>query len=164
MFLTAMSGSGIALVDQASSSQGITTTRIALWALAHAAIVEELALRGIFQPAIEEACGIVVALVATTLTFVLMHAGNGNFAVQWSFYALVSAVTGYLGWRSKSVGLPIAAHVVLNLGINGVVALHGPIPGSVLRDYTIQLSAATLLAGVLFAMCVVLDRLRTRSS
>lgn len=164
ILLAAMSGSGIALIDQALSSQGITTTRVALWALAHAAIVEELTLRGILQPAIEEARGVVVALIATTLAFVLMHAGNGNFAMQWPFYALLAAVNGYLAWRSKSVALPIAVHAVVNLGMNGAFALHGPIPGSVLRSYTIQLSVATLLAGALFAMCVVLDRLRTRGS
>jgi membrane protease YdiL (CAAX protease family) len=160
ILLATASGFGAALMEQARASQGITTTRLAFWALAHAAIVEELVLRGILQPVLEEACGLVGALVVTSVVFVLMHVGNDEFAVQWPFYILLSTVTGYVAWRSNSVALPIATHGLLNWSVNGVLALHGPVPSTVLLSYKMALLATTLLMSMLLAAFVVLDRRR----
>jgi membrane protease YdiL (CAAX protease family) len=164
VFLAALSGLGVATMQQTESVERITTTRFAFWLMAHAAIVEELLLRGILQPVLEEACGLVGALVVTSVVFVLMHMGNDEFAVQWPFYVLLSTVTGYVAWRSNSVALPIATHGLLNWTVNGVLALHGPISEKVLRSYQIPLFAATLLLGASFAVCLMIDLRRSRQT
>jgi len=92
-----------------------------------AALVEEIAFRGVVQPRLESALGVSLGILTCSFLFMLAHVANAEFSIQAPFYFVTSIYFGIVAWRTNSLCVPIVGHVALNVLGNSVALYAGPI-------------------------------------
>lgn len=76
--------------------------------------IEELAFRGLLQPAFAQRLRPWLAILVTTILFALLHVDPAAMAVAF----VLGLWLGWIAWRTGSILLGIATHLVVNSGWN----------------------------------------------
>lgn len=102
------------VVDSVRAATGLD----ALGAIAAAAVLapfgEEVFFRGTLLPVLARTAGAGTAIVVQALVFGALHVSARNWPLAIPL-ALVGALTGWLYVRTRSIAVPIVAHVVFNV-------------------------------------------------
>jgi membrane protease YdiL (CAAX protease family) len=93
----------------------------------YAAVIEEIAFRGILQGQLTAHLGKRAAITTSTIIFVLVHANNAGFGSQIVFFATLSIMCGTLAASTSSVLPAIALHVIVNGILSAMTLIRGPI-------------------------------------
>ncbi|HZF67949.1 MAG TPA: type II CAAX endopeptidase family protein [Gemmatirosa sp.] len=100
-----------------------------LWVLVPAALFEELLVRGYPLLVLRESAGTVVALVATSLVFGLLHAQNpGATVASVLVVSLAGIFLGAVRLATGSLWAAFSAHLAWNFVLSGV--LHAAVSGT----------------------------------
>ena len=115
-----------------------------------APILEELLLRGLFYRRLRNRFSFVGALVASSLTFGLIH---GNL-VQFIYASLMGAVLGYAYETSANLLIPILIHILANCGSCVLTAL---VEGGILpADWAVWAELLIMVVGIAYVAVYVL--------
>lgn len=92
----------------------------------YAAVIEELAFRGVIQIRLEGLLGTKAAIAIATLLFLGVHLQKADFAAQWFFYLTFSLTLGIVAARFRSLALCVVLHLALNFVSVAVTWAFGP--------------------------------------
>jgi membrane protease YdiL (CAAX protease family) len=123
-----------------------------------AAILAEVAFRGVMQGRLQAVMSPLAAIVVVTAINTAAHRWTPETAAQWMGYAALLAGCGYVRWLGGSVLPALTAHFWQNLALAWVLYRYGPfalgaLPGNAL--------AATALIGAVALAATIALGLRT---
>jgi membrane protease YdiL (CAAX protease family) len=134
----------------------------ALFTGAFAAIVEEVAFRGILQGNLAKAFDPRIALTVSTAAFCAMHAWRGGFAAQLPFYAALGLSTALIAHVAQSAAPGISIHLAANTLLAVAALVWGPVEWARLSSAIVWV--AFVVAGLaVTGMIVTFKRLQSRT-